>query len=151
MTFKEFETMLLGADITIHINHKNITFTTAFNNRVICQLNFVEGFNPTYLHIVGDDNFLADMFSRLSRLSNMDMPFEALPNRESPASFPINNFSFLLDNNKLLECSLNLPRKNDLPFALDLQRIAKGQQNDQELTVAASLGTPITLSRTTIW
>jgi hypothetical protein len=28
---------------------------------------------------------------------------------------------------------LNLPDKNDLPFALDLQGIATGQQHNQEL------------------
>jgi hypothetical protein len=74
MPFKAFETMLLGADIIIHGNHKNLTFTTAFNDHVICQLNFVEWFNPMYLHIAGDDNFLADMFSHLSRLQSPFLP-----------------------------------------------------------------------------
>jgi hypothetical protein len=35
MTCKEFETMLLGADNIIHTGHKNLTFTTAVNDRVI--------------------------------------------------------------------------------------------------------------------
>jgi hypothetical protein len=53
----------------------------------------------------------------------MDIPVEALPKRESPVSFPVNKFLFLLDNSKLLECFLNLQDKNDLPFALNLQRM----------------------------
>jgi hypothetical protein len=35
MVCKEFETMLLGADVTIHTDHKNLTFTTTVNDRVI--------------------------------------------------------------------------------------------------------------------
>jgi hypothetical protein len=71
----------------------------------------------TYKHIAGDDNFLADMFSRLDCLdkeysANQDTPSK----RES-----INNFSFILDDEELLECFLNLPDAVDLPFALDLE------------------------------
>jgi hypothetical protein len=131
MVCKEFETMLLGADITIHTDHKNLTFTTTVNDCVIRQLNFVERFHPTYLHITGDNNFLADMFSRLNRLSDDVIAVNTPTKRES--SVENYNFSFLIDDNELLECFLNLPDKNELPFALDLQRIAQGQQQDQEL------------------
>jgi hypothetical protein len=94
-----------------HTNHKNLTFTTAVNDYVICQLNFMEWFHPTYHHIA----------------------VEALPKRESPVSSPVNNFLFLLDDNKLLECFLNLLHENNLPFAVNLQHITKGQQHDREL------------------
>jgi hypothetical protein len=33
----------------------------------------------------------------------------------------------------MLDCFLNLPDEDELPFALDLQLIATGQQNDQSL------------------
>jgi hypothetical protein len=42
MTCKEFEMMLLGANITIHTDPKNLTLTTSVNDRVIQQLNFVK-------------------------------------------------------------------------------------------------------------
>ena len=114
MTCKEFETMLLGADITIHTDHKNLTFTSAINDRVIRQLNYVERFHPTYTHISGDDNFLADMFSRLDRISNIatsPIPKSTLKtntNGSLNAKTP-NNFSFLLDDDEMLDCFLNLP------------------------------------------
>jgi hypothetical protein len=71
-------------------------------------------------------------------LSDADIPNDPLPKRESSFDGSINintvnNFSFLLDDFKMFECFLNLPDKNALPFALDLQRIATGQQNDQDL------------------
>jgi hypothetical protein len=127
--FKSFDTMLFGAQITIHTYHKNLTYTSTVNNCILHQLNYVERFGPTYKHIAGDDNFLADMFSQLDRLdeeysTSQDTPLK----RES-----INNFSFILDDEELLECFLNLPDAIDLPFALDLEQIAQGQQNDPAL------------------
>jgi hypothetical protein len=63
IVFKGFDTMLLGAVIRIHMDHKNLTYTTAVNDLVLRQLNYIERFGPTYQHIAGEDNFLADMFS----------------------------------------------------------------------------------------
>jgi hypothetical protein len=56
-------TVLFGAVITIHMDHKNLTYTSTVNDRVLRQLNYVERFGPKYQHITGDNNFLADMFS----------------------------------------------------------------------------------------
>jgi hypothetical protein len=149
MTWKEFETMLeLGPDNTIHTNHKNLTFMTAVNDCVIWQLNFVKQFSPTYVHIAGYDNFLADMYSQLSCLSDANIPVDLLPKRESTVeneskdTWPCNgaievntvkNFSFPVDDPEMLECFLALPDENNLPFALNLQYIATGQHVDQAL------------------
>jgi hypothetical protein len=65
MTFKEFDTILIGAIIQIHTDHKNLTYSTSVNGGVLRQLNYIKQFGPKYLHILGEDNFLADMFSRL--------------------------------------------------------------------------------------
>ena len=43
------------------------------------------------------------------------------------------NFSFILDDEEMLECFLNLPAQDEIPFALDLQQISQGQNNDPEL------------------
>jgi hypothetical protein len=40
MTLKEYVTMmLLGAQIVIPTNHKNLTYKSSVNKRVLCQLN----------------------------------------------------------------------------------------------------------------
>jgi hypothetical protein len=92
MTFKEFATMLLGTTINIHTNHKNLTYSTLVNKRVLHQLSYVKEFGPTYCHIAGKDNFLADMFSHLDHLFDLDVPHSDPSKRESSVS----NFSFLL-------------------------------------------------------
>jgi hypothetical protein len=52
------------------------------------------------------------MYSRLSPLSDADIPVDPLPKRESTVengSFEVNtikNFSFLVDNSEMLECFL---------------------------------------------
>jgi hypothetical protein len=90
-----------------------------------------------YLHIARDYNFLTSMFSQLERLDENSPQTDTPSKRES-------NFSFLIDDNKLLECFLNLPDELlkcflnfpdaiDLPFVLDLERISQGQQNDPAL------------------
>jgi hypothetical protein len=130
MTFKEFDAMLLvGATILIHTDHKNLTYSTSISDRILHQLNYIECFGPTYIHIVGDDNFLSKMLSYL-RLDNKTTPPDAPLKRESS----VNNFYFILDDNyELLECFLNLPDTDNLPFALDLKNIAQGQNNNPEL------------------
>jgi hypothetical protein len=65
MTFKEFDTMLLGVIIQIHTDHTNLTYSTSVNDQVLQQVNCIEHFGPKYLLISGEGNFLADMFSRL--------------------------------------------------------------------------------------
>jgi hypothetical protein len=126
--FKTSDTMLSGTEITIHIDHKNLTYTSTVNDHALHQLNYVKRSGPKYQHITRDDNFLANMFSQLERLAEKYSPPDTPLKREST-----NNFSFLLDNNKLLECFLNLPNAVNLPFALDLERIAQGQQNNPAL------------------
>ena len=64
-TFKEFRTILLGASIQVHTDHKNLThrlmeFTTQ------CGLHWcllLEEFNPTFLYKSGPSNILADALS----------------------------------------------------------------------------------------
>jgi hypothetical protein len=69
------------------------------------------------------------MFSRLPRLDEENEQPDHPSKRESTNE----NFLFILDDEELLECFLNLPDANDLPFALDLERIAQGQNNDPAL------------------
>jgi hypothetical protein len=47
MVFKGFDTMLLGAVIRIHTDHKNLTCATSVNNCVLRQLNYIKRFGPT--------------------------------------------------------------------------------------------------------
>ena len=54
-TFKEFQSMLLGANITVYTDHRNLTFPSSVNQRVLRQLSFCDQFHPTYPHIPGGE------------------------------------------------------------------------------------------------
>jgi hypothetical protein len=71
-TFKEFCSMLLGAEIEIYTDHKNLTYSSLVNQRIVRQLNYMDEFTPNYTHIPGDENFLADSFSRLPMQNDLE-------------------------------------------------------------------------------
>jgi hypothetical protein len=68
--------MLLGAQNTVHTDHKNLTYASTVNQRVIRQLNYLEEHLPEYKHIPGENNVFADSFSCLPCHEDIDYPLE---------------------------------------------------------------------------
>ena len=63
-TLKEFETILLGQRIIVHTDHLNLLYENAKNKRLIRWRIALEEFAPTFVHVEGIKNVVADCLSR---------------------------------------------------------------------------------------
>jgi hypothetical protein len=57
-TLKEFWTILLGQQIKIYTDHKNLTFTQFNTEQVLCWRMVLEEYGPELIYIKGQDNLI---------------------------------------------------------------------------------------------
>jgi len=138
-TLREFRTMLCGCkELHVHTDHKNLTCTNLNSQRVIRWRLFIEEFNAQFHCIKGPDNAFADALSRLPL--KQEQTADSVPVAKTEQSSVeccgddhsiLHTEIFETMDDEIVECLLNFPEVDeDNPFALDLDVIAKEQQND---------------------
>ena len=97
---REFRGMLLGAELRVHTDHKNLTFHKLNTQRVLRWRCFIEEYSPQLIYIKGEKNVIADTYSRLERNDDVDV---------STTPPEIDDMNYLYEDNELLECYLQIP------------------------------------------
>jgi hypothetical protein len=101
--------MLLGAEIEIYTDHKNLTYSSSINQQIVRQLNYIDEFPPPYTHIPGNENFLADSFSRLPIRNDLEYPSEEEKLRWINMDMELSKTSSTLSDVNFVDCFLSLP------------------------------------------
>jgi hypothetical protein len=119
-TLEEFQGMLLGADIHVFTDHKNLMLDTLKTQRVLRWHTNIEEFSPILHYIEGHHNILANNLSRLYCLitpaqiaegKKLVEPAEVSNEEEDKAYFLDQKYSSLYNEDvwECIECYLNLP------------------------------------------
>ena len=72
-TLKEFRHILLGHQITVYTDHKNLTYKGFNTERVMCWRLILEEFGPELKYIKGENNVVADALFRLEMSDNQEI------------------------------------------------------------------------------
>ncbi len=73
-TLKEFRNILLGQDLEIHTDHKNLTCKNFNTDRVMRWRLILEEYGPELKYVRGENNEIADALSRLDMYENTSSP-----------------------------------------------------------------------------
>ena len=91
-TLKEYRNILLGHEIEVFTDHKNLVYKSFNTERVMRWRLLIEEFGPKLTYIKGSNNVVADALSRM-RLSEADFSPEAFAGEviagDFPADFPL--------------------------------------------------------------
>ena len=133
-TLKEYRSMLLGADITVFTDHKNLTFEKFNTQRVMRWRCFIEEYSPKLVYLEGKLNVLADAYSRMPRTESTPITVPDVTTDEKPTvlayflahlprdelsgrnpSDDVQSFAFSMDP-LLSSCLINLPDDDIEPY-----------------------------------
>jgi hypothetical protein len=131
-TLREFRSMLLGAELHIHTDHKNLLNVGDSSERRLRWISYVDEYSPTLHYVEGPLNVIADTFSRLLRQDDTSALAgkKALTTDSELASYS------LFDDKEIFDCLVNLPcftsrKKRKQQTSKKRRRSNDGSINDQ--------------------
>ncbi len=118
MTLREFWSMLLGKELHIHTDHKNIVNIGDSSQCRLRWISYVDEYGPKLHYVEGSANIAADTFSWLSR---KDTPAPPVVGKKQPAEHsineddvdetPLDNYFSWVEDREMFECFKCLPDK----------------------------------------
>ena len=127
-TLKEFRNILLGQQIKVYTDHKNLTYKTFNTERVMRWRLILEEYGPELIYIQGNKNIVADA---LSRLELVDSP--------KPLEPEMHVFSELF--------ALEDDDAPDVAHPTNIKTIMSFQQKDKELIKTAKKNKNFTINQ----
>ena len=135
--------MILGAELQIHTDHKNILHIGDSSQRRLRWISYVDEYGPELHYVEGSANVVADTFSRLAR---KDTPTPPTVGKKQSVFFsdpesdvedtPLDNYFSWTDDQEMLqcftclpdeECYLNLPGDLITDNPLEIENIKENQ------------------------
>ena len=116
-TLKEYRNILLGQQIEVFTDHKNLVYKTFNTERVMRWRLIIEEYGPKLTYIKGESNVVADALSRM-RLSEKDFSEEAFANDigEPLPTFPLSYKRLAAEqaNDEKLQSRIHDPKEKHL-------------------------------------
>jgi hypothetical protein len=132
MTLRGFRSMLLGSDPQICTDHRNLTYQNLNSQRMLRWLLFLEEHAPTFHHVKGEKNVIANAFSRLPVKPIVGEKSHVGPGK--PPNHTRQCFSSEMDDPALLDCFLDHPPLEEIPcFPLEHWEMQQRQFADANL------------------
>ena len=89
-TLKAYRNILLGHEIEVHTDHKNLVYKTFNTERVMRWRLLIEEFGPKLLYIKGEHNVVADTLSRLGlKEEEFSLDAFAVEDDDLPTNYPL--------------------------------------------------------------
>ena len=145
-TLKEFRNILLGQQIEVHTDHKNLTYKNFNTERVMRWRLILEEYNLTLKYIKRENNVVADTISRLPMLetSSSPMPMEQLSFTDEdlpPEAFPL-SFKTIMKHQQEDKSLLSKLKENN-QYTLNMfcggEKIRQLIVKDKKIVVPATL------------